>query len=186
MNLQEMQNLSKEEQKELYNKLKGIRTKAKIVNFSALYGVSKDTLSRNSGLPIGQAKKLLDTYWKRNFSVRKFVETCEVKTINNTTWVKNPISGFWLSLRTERDIFSTVNQSSAVYLFDLFLKEVRNKGIKVPFQYHDEFALTVKNENLDKTKKDIYEAMENLNKKITLNVKLACSVESGKDYANIH
>lgn len=53
----------------------------------------------------------------------------------------NPVSGFYYSLRYLKDVFSTLNQSTGVYIFDQWLLRVLMSGLNVPFQYHDELAV---------------------------------------------
>ncbi len=98
----------------------------------------------------------------------------------------NPISGFWLSLRTERDIFSTVNQSSAVYVFDIWLQFIRQQGIKVALQYHDEILFNVISGGQEEVKEKIGKAIELTNNRLQLNVPVGCSIQFGDNYANVH
>lgn len=175
-----------EEEKKKFSKLKEIRGKAKIVNFSALYGISKETLSRNSGMKVGECKKLLDIYWKRNFAVKKFVNSLQIQRIQGQDWILNPISGFWLSLRNERDKFSTVNQSSSVFCMDLWLMEIRKQGIKIPFQYHDEILFNTKLGEEEDTKLKINKAIELINDKLQLNVPVGCSIQFANKYSECH
>ena len=46
-----------------------LRKNYKVVNYSATYGVGASTLSRNTGMPTKDAKKLLEAFWSRNWSV---------------------------------------------------------------------------------------------------------------------
>lgn len=87
-----------------------IRKKAKIVNFSAVYGVGAAKMHLTTKMPIEQCQLLLKTYWERNKAVKKVVKSVKVKTVNNQMWLFNPVSKFWYSLRFEKDIFSTLNQ----------------------------------------------------------------------------
>ena len=40
-------------------------------------------------------------------------------------------------------MFSTVNQSSAVYVMDMYIKYTRKAGIKIAFQVHDEMTFNL-------------------------------------------
>jgi hypothetical protein ORF013 len=55
----------------------------------------------------------------------------------DSMWLLNPYSNFYYSLRKPKDAFSTGNQGLGVWCFDNFVKEVRQKGIKISLQYHD-------------------------------------------------
>src|SRR5690606_27872126 len=114
------------------------RQKGKTVNFSATYKVGAKTLARNMKVSEKEAKKILDAYWERNWSLKKFESTCKVKTIGDQMWVQQPVSKFWYSLRNTKDIFSTVNQGTAVYVFDIWCKHIRSLGIKLSGNVHDE------------------------------------------------
>lgn len=137
-------------------------------------------------MSVREAQKLLDIYWKRNFAVKQFVKSCITQEAGGKTWVMNPISGFWLSLRTERDIFSTVNQSSAVYVFDIWLQFIRQQGIKVALQYHDEILFNVISGGQEEVKEKIGKAIELTNNRLQLNVPVGCSIQFGDNYANVH
>lgn len=165
---------------------KNERGKGKTVNFAAVYGVGAPTLSRNSGLSEKECKKLLDIYWKRNWAVKSVAESFKVKEIFGQKWIQNPISKFWYSLRAEKDRFSTVNQSSAVYVFDRFLWYLKQENIKINFQMHDEFTA-----NLYESDKEIYtqkvkKSIQEVNNELKLNVQIDCSLDFGLDYISVH
>ena len=93
-----------------YKKIKGERHSYKTTNYAAVYGVTSPTLSRNSGLSQDRCEKLLLAYWEKNWSVKKIANSCRVKTVEDQMWLRNPISGFWYTLRFQKDKFSTLNQ----------------------------------------------------------------------------
>ena len=114
-----------------------VRKDAKQVNFACTYGAGVPKIMLTSGLSRSVASLLHETFWKRNWAVKKIAEQFTVRTIGNQMWVFNPISKFWYSLRVEKDKFSTVNQSSGVYVFDNYLREIRSRGLKECGQFHD-------------------------------------------------
>ena len=137
MTLEEMKDLPIEEQKTLIGKLKKIRNLAKVVNFSSLYGAGPPGIALATGMPLQQAQKLHKAYWKRNKSVKQVSANVITKNVDGSIWLYNPVSTFWYPLRYEKDIFSGLNQSTGVYCFDRYLMEVRKRGVKISFQYHD-------------------------------------------------
>jgi hypothetical protein len=184
MTLDEMKKLSPQEQKDLFARLKSVRTKAKIVNFSATYKIGKDALSRNSGMKVSEAANLLKIYWTRNKAILDVEDSLSIKEIGDQKWLLNPISGFWYSLRNDKDKFSTLNQSSAVYVFDQYVYFARTEGIKVALQMHDEILFnTTDKEN---TTKILNEAIQKVNDKLKLNIQVGCSVEYGQSYSTVH
>ena len=163
---------------------KAIRNKAKITNFSATYKIGADALSRNANIPLKEARKLLAIYWERNKAILSVEKECLITEAGGKRWLLNPISGFWYSLRADKDKFSTLNQGTAVYCFDVWLKYIREQGIKIALQYHDEILFNTK----DKVETEIIinKAIELTNEQLQLNVPVGCSVQFGENYANVH
>lgn len=163
------------------------RTKAKIVNFSSTYGVGAKTLARNMKTSEKEAKKILETYWERNWAVKRFSESCEVKTVDNQMWVRQPVSRFWISLRSNKDVFSSVNQSTAVYVFDTWVKYLREEGLKISMQMHDEVMIIVPNSvSQEETKLKVNKAIQKVNEELKLNVEIKCSIDFGINYKEVH
>lgn len=165
---------------------KAVRQKGKMVNFSATYKVGAETLSRNSGMSLEESKKLLRIYWERNNAILKVEQELLVKTIQGNRWLKNPISGFWYSLRSEKDRFSTLNQGSAVFVFDVWIMHMRSLGIRICLQMHDEVLFNLKSSLEDDVRRKIEQAMEMTNNQLKLNVKIGCSVQFGHSYSDCH
>lgn len=174
------------DEKARYVKMKGHRNKAKITNFSATYKVGAEALSRNANIPLKEAKKLLKIYWERNSAILDIEDDCLIREVGDTRWLQNPISKFWYSLRSDKDKFSTLNQGSAVFIFDMWIKEQRELGLIVPFQYHDEDLLDVLLGDLGDTRTKINLAMDRVNEKYPLNVSIGCSIQVGQNYADTH
>ena len=189
MTLEEMKALPEEEQEKLYKKIKGVRTNYKVVNYSGIYGVGAPKLSRESGLSLKEARKLLEDYWERNWSVRVIAKEQYIKTLKDgTMWVKNPVSGFYHSLRYEKDIFSTLNQSTGVYCFDTWVAYCSAAGVEIPMQYHDEILAECDDDeqSIKDTKEKMQNAITKTNEKVKLNVQLSIDVQTGYNYAEVH
>lgn len=167
-------------------KQNAVRQKAKITNFSATYKIGADALSRNSGLPLSEAKKLLKIYWKRNWAILEVEKERTVKEVYGQKWLLNPVSGFWYSLRAEKDRFSTLNQGTAVYVFDVWLMYMRQLGLKIALQYHDEVLFNVRKDRQDYVQNIINQAITLTNNRLKLNVEVGCSVQYGNSYAECH
>ena len=167
-----------------------IRNKAKTVNFAGVYGAGPPKIALTTGMPLQQAQKLHKTYWDRNKAVKQVAKSAKTKTTIvdgiEQMWLFNPVSRFWYSLRFEKDKFSTLNQGTGVYCFDLWVREVRLSGIKIMFQYHDEIAFHLKEFEQDIVKKKLLDSIEKVNKTVKLNVPLGVSVDFGKTYADVH
>ena len=166
--------------------LKELRKNYKVVNYSATYGVGAAKLSRTTGMTIQNCQKLLDAYWKRNWSVQQFVSDQKIRHINDEMWVQNPVSKFWHSLRFEKDAFSTINQSTGAYCFDRWVALYRSKRSNIVGQFHDESINVIRKGEENVHTSVLQWAIEKLNEQLKLNVDLGIDVQYGQTYADVH
>ncbi len=166
--------------------LKALRKNYKVVNYSATYGVGAAKLSRTTGMSVPQSQALLDAYWNRNWSVKKFSEDQKVRQINGEMWVQNPVSGFWHSLRYEKDVFSTLNQSTGAYCFDKWVAYYRTRRPNIIGQFHDESINLVKEGEQNEHSDALNWAIEKLNQELKLNVDLGIDIQYGQRYSDVH
>lgn len=177
---------------DLYNEgkkpeLKSVRKAYKAANYSAIYGVGAEKLSRSIGCSFGEAKALIEAYWDRNWSIKEVSKRQKTKVLKDgSMWLQNPVSGFWHSLRATKDIFSTLNQSTGVYVFDNWLAYIISSGIPVVMQYHDEYLGYTRKGNEQEVDKINREAIEKLNKRLCLNIDIASDWKYGTNYAEVH
>lgn len=186
MTFEEMKLLPVEEQKKMFSKIKTARHKGKTTVYSATYGVGAPKLARELKVPVSEAKRLLEAYWKKNWAVKKIAEDATTKTINGQMWLYNPVSKFWYSLRYMKDIWSTTNQSTGVYCFDTWVRYTLEQRDQLTATFHDEQVLEVKEGFREEAKKLLLTAMNKTNEKLKLNVTLGCSVDFGHRYSQIH
>lgn len=179
-----------EEKAQRYKDIKKKRAQAKVINFSATYGAGAAKIAETLKCSIEEARKLHKTYWARNSAVKKTAKACKVKTVDNQKWLYNPVSGFWMFLKAEKDRFSTLNQSTGVYVFDTWLRKVRTAlnplGIKICMQYHDELLLVTRGHNKSMVEGKLKQAMIEANTELGLNVSIGISVDWGMNYAECH
>ena len=166
--------------------LKSLRKNYKVVNYSATYGVGAAKLARETGMKQKEAKTLLEAFWSRNWAIERVASTLRVRELFGGMWLKNPVSGFWYSLRSEKDRFSTLNQGTGVFCFDTWVSFCRSEGIKSIGQFHDEVIALVKKGEEGAVEKIMHEAAIKLNEKVQLNVPLGTDVQFGNTYADIH
>ena len=166
--------------------LKALRKNYKVVNYSATYGVGAAKLSRTTGMAIPHAQALLEAYWKRNWSVKAFSEAQNIRKINGEMWVQNPVSGFWHSLRYEKDVFSTLNQSTGAYCFDKWVAYYRTRRPNIIGQFHDESINLVKQGEQNEHSDALNWAIEKLNQELKLNVDLGIDIQYGQRYSDVH
>ena len=176
------------EEAALFQKLTELRFNAKTVNFAGIYGAGPSKIAETLGVSLDFATKLHTAYWKRNKSVKQVSANVITKNVDGSIWLYNPVSTFWYPLRYEKDIFSGLNQSTGVYCFDRYLMEVRKRGVKISFQYHDEWmAIFSRNEfTEDDIRNIIDESIRIVNSSLNLNVPLGSSADFGLNYSQIH
>lgn len=177
---------TKEELQNFFDQIDKKRAQAKTVSYSALYGVGKVKLAKELKISQKEAKKLLDAYWKINWSVKKFASDCETKTVGKQMWVKNPLNGYWYSLRSEKDIFSTVNQSAGDYIFTMWVYFLLEMGVTVQGAWHDEILTTCHPSEEKETVEKIYKAIEKVNKAIGLEIPIGIDHNIGTNYSEVH
>lgn len=186
MNLEEMKNLSPDKQAELFSKLKGIRHQSKQVVYSAMYGVTPAGLVRNTGMSMANAEKLHATFWKINWSVKAAADNMTVKTCDGSKWMFNPVSKLWYSLRHDKDRWSTLNQGTGTYAFDVWIKHILKRRYQLTANIHDEVVLHIKEGNREKCTKLLRDAMKDCNQELNLNRELDCDIQFGQAYSEIH
>jgi len=186
MTLEQMQKLPPAEQEKIFRRLNAVRKKAKVTNYSATYGVGKAKLARTAGMSETEADALIKAYWRRNWAVKAVAKKQEVKQLGGKMWLKNPVSGFWINLRYEKDRFSSLNQSTGVYCFDTWLAYCWAVGIKGIGQFHDEVIVPVGDNEQGWVREAMKEAIKLTNKKLNLNVPLDVDPKFGKTYADVH
>jgi len=172
--------------KDRFKKIKKVRKKFKPVNYSAVYGVGVPKLSRTTGMSPAEAKVLLEAYWERNWAVRQFAKDQQVKTVAGQMWVKNPVNGFWYTLRYEKDIFSTLNQGTGAYCFDQWVAHYLTRRPNIVGQFHDESINRINKGEEREHESVLRWAIDKVNEKLNLNIKLDIDVQFGVNYALIH
>lgn len=165
---------------------KATRAQYKAVNYAGVYGVGAKKLARMLSISVKKAQALIDAYWERNWSVRKIAKAQYTKECLGTTWLKNPVSGFYYQLRFEKDIFSTLNQGTGVYVFDKWIYYIRSRGIKLIGQFHDEIATRLDEGEEDMVQGKLEWGIMKLNQDVKLNVPINIDIKFGKDYASVH
>jgi len=182
------------EEHKLYSKTSGeqgvdhsqVRKIAKQINFAGVYGAGPPKIAKSANIPLAQAQQLHKTYWSRNIAVKRVSSSIRVKQLEDSLWLFNPVSQFWYSLRVEKDKFSTLNQGTGVYCFDSWVRKVRNSGLKVCGQFHDEIIVPLLKGEEDKVRNTLLTCIDEVNKEIKLNIELGISVDFGNTYAEIH
>lgn len=166
--------------------IKSIRDIFKNGNYACQYGAGPPRLALTANINLKKAKQVHETYWKKNWAIKKVAEVQKIKTVRGQMWLFNPISNLWYSLRYEKDIFSTLVQGSASYVFDQWVNTFRSTRPQLTGQFHDEVILTIKQGHREEATKLLSDAIKSLNEKLKLNRELGIGTQFGERYSHIH
>jgi len=164
------------------------RQAGKTVNYAATYGAGPDAISRGAGISLEAAENLYRADWERNKAINEVAEACDTKKALGVNWLWNPVSKMYLYLKHDRDRFSTLNQSTGAYCFDMWLKEILNRGIKADMvaQFHDEVVLECEPRWATLVENCLVAAVDKVNSNLKLNRELGCDVQFSDNYAGVH
>ena len=155
-------------------------------NYACTYGAGATTLSRQLGISEVEAGKIHKAYWKRNWALKKIAKDAVVKTVDGQLWLWNPVSELYYFLKADKDKFSTLNQGTGTYCFDMWLGFIIRKRKQLTAQFHDEVILELQESKQEDITLILKEAIQNVNKTLKLNRDLDCDISFGKDYSQIH
>jgi hypothetical protein len=165
---------------------KPIRDIAKNGNYACQYGAGVPRLVITCGISIAQAAKLHKAYWQMNWAIKAVAEQQTVKELNGQMWLFNPVSGFWYSLRQRKDVFSTLVQGTASYVFDRWVDNILQKRPQLTAQFHDEIVLSIRKGAEDKCTALVQGAIDELNEELKLNRELAIDIKYAERYSLVH
>ena len=170
----------------IYKALHKLRKQGKQTNYSCVYGAGAESVARGAKISLAGGKKLVETYWKRNWSVKAIAKDQRTKKCHGLSWLWNPVAKLWYYLKYDKDRFSTLNQGTGTYCFDAWVKKFRSKRGQLTGQFHDEVILTVKTGHRDAVIQLLKWAIQEVNKDLKLNRELDVDVEFGTRYSDIH
>ena len=163
-----------------------IRHLYKTANYSCTYGAGGDKLALTLDIPKAEGHAIVKAYRDKNWAINAIADECLTKSCLGTMWLYNPVSRFWYSLRHKKDRFSTLNQGTGVYCFDIWIYNFRKNRPQLTGQMHDEVILCVKKGNREKCEKLLKDAIGKTNRQLNLNRELGVDVQFGDNYAEIH
>lgn len=160
----------------------------KTANYSAVYGVGAKKLSITVDCTVEKAKAVLEAYWDRNWSVKQLAKDQFVKTVRGQMWQRNPMNGYYYSLRYDKDRFSTLNQGGATFIFDMWIYNMREQGIIPIMQYHDEMLALVKKKDGERERVEgiLKNSVQKVNRQLNLLREMDVDVKFGNNYADVH
>ena len=180
------------EQDSLFKRLDAVRATGKSTNYAAQYGAGVKTIARTAKVSMAVAKRLHAAYHKLNWSIATISSMMVVKKTSIGDWQLNPINKMWYSLRSDKDRFSTLIQGTASYILDLWLYHCERlaalRGLEYLLigQVHDELILRVMDGTEEKYRHLVDDALQVVNSTLKLNRELACEINFGQKYSDIH
>ncbi len=171
------------------------RNRAKIINFSVIYGISAFSLAKDIGVPINEARKYINSFFEGYVGVRKYFEET-IKTAKETGFVKTILGRFRkvdelnsqnkniLELG-ERIAKNTPIQGTAadiikIAMLNIFKILKREKlNCEIVLQVHDEILVEVLKKDAEVVLKVMREEMQ---KAFNLKVPLLVNIGVGKTW----
>lgn len=175
------------------------RNNAKTVNFGIIYGVSAFGLSKQTNLSRGEAKDLIDTYYKTYPKLRNYIseqilfaqEEGYVKTVLGRRRYLKDINARNQVVRAaaERNAVNAPIQGSAADIIKIAMINIHkrlnaeNMKSKMLLQVHDELVFDAYKPELDKLKTLVKNEMENA---YNLTVPLVVDLGVGQNWLEAH
>ncbi len=176
-----------------------MRSKAKMVNFGIIYGISAFGLSQRLSIPRGEAKEIIDSYFEKYPRIKEYMDESiafakehgYVETILKRRRYLNDINGRNAVMRgfAERNAINAPIQGSAADIIKKAMidiaKELNKKKMKskLLLQVHDELVFDVYKEEIETIKPIIKEKMEQA---IHLKVPLTVEMEVASNWLDAH
>ena len=178
---------------------KDMRRRAKEVNFGIIYGISPFGLSQNLNIPRGEAKEIIDSYFDKFKSVKKYMkesivlakEKKYVSTILGRRRYLRDIDSRNYTLRSfaERNAINSPIQGSAADIIKLAMIKIskwisgNNLKSKMIMQVHDELVFDVEKDELDLFKTTVKTLMEGV---VKMKIPLSVDIGYGKNWLEAH
>ena len=175
------------------------RSKAKMVNFGIIYGISAFGLSQRLNIPRKEAKSIIESYFETYPGVKSYMDNSieyarkhgYVQTImNRKRYLKDINSGNAIVRGfAERNAINAPIQGSAADIIKIAMinidaeLEKENFKSKMILQVHDELVFDVYKPELDQLKELVKTQMENA---VPFEVPLTVEIDTGNNWLEAH
>lgn len=176
-----------------------MRRKAKTANFGIIYGISAFGLSQRLSIPRGEAKEIIDAYFKEFPAVKEYMDGViakaqkdeYVETILGRRRYLRDINSRNMNMRgfAERNAINAPIQGSAADLIKVAMIHVHewmkkeNLKSKMILQVHDELVFDAHKDEVELLKANIPQLMSNA---IKMKVPVEVEVGTGMDWLEAH
>ena len=171
---------------EIDTSIKPIRSIFKNGNYACQYGAGPPRLAITCNVDLSKAKEIHEAYWKRNWAIKEVASQQVIKEVDGYMWLLNPVNKYYYFLKYKKDVFSTLVQGTASYVFDLWIAFVLKQRDQLTFQFHDEGGWTIPLGFRKEMTKILTKAIDQTNKVLKLNRELGIDIQFGPNYAAIH
>ncbi|MEP7028929.1 MAG: DNA polymerase I, partial [Candidatus Eisenbacteria bacterium] len=175
------------------------RAMAKVVNFGVMYGMGSRSLARQLGIPVPEATKFIDEYYRTHEGVKRYlegeVESARAKGYSETILGRRRAlpaltqsNGLARSI-AERAAINAPIQGSAADLIKVAMVrlardlEARGLAARLVLQVHDELLVECPVGELEVAQKAVVEAMTHA---MQLSVPLEVQVGAGDNWFEVH
>ena len=176
-----------------------IRSKAKMVNFGIIYGISAFGLADRLNISRGEAREIIESYFEKYPGIKSYMDESiafardngYVETIFGRKRYLKDINSRNATVRgfAERNAINAPIQGSAADIIKLAMIDVQKKldsggfRSKMLLQVHDELVFDARNEEMDELKKMVRQSMESATK---LDVPLTVDMGVGNNWLEAH
>jgi DNA polymerase I len=176
-----------------------LRAQAKAVNFGVIYGKTDFSLAKELGIPRSEAKRFIEGYFRLHVGVARYMEETiakarETRQVTTLLGRKRDLpeiasANHLMRQGAERMARNTPIQGTAADLLKLAMIRVDERlsrgdlGARMILTVHDELVLEVPEDEVEKTKSAVQQAMENA---LELRVPLVVDIGIGRSWAEAH
>lgn len=174
------------------------RSQAKAVNFGIVYGISDYGLSKNLGIPVGEAKRYIEGYFRLYKGVKRFMDESVasahqdgyVTTLFGRRRYLPELNSRNVARRkfAERTAMNTPIQGTAADIIKAAMvkvdREIRSRGLRsrMLLQVHDELVFEVVQDELEELTGLVRQAMESA---ANLKVPLKVDIHAGHNWLEV-
>ncbi len=176
-----------------------MRYQAKAVNFGIIYGQTPFGLSQSLGIPLREAREIIDNYFEEFSSIKDYMEETQENARRNgyvqtlfgrrrylpdINSANSVVRGF-----AERNAINSPIQGTAADLIKMAMNHIHAKlqvgfGTKLILQVHDELVLDVPSSEVDEVKNLVHREMTQVYE--LGDVPLEVSIGIGKNWLEAH
>ncbi len=177
-----------------------MRSKAKVVNFGIIYGISAFGLSQRIGVPRSEAAELIENYFRKYPDIKSFMDECIAKArekgyvetvlkrrryLPDINSRNGTVRGF-----AERNAINSPIQGSAADMIKIAMirigKALEEEGFKskMILQVHDELVFDARKDELEKLKKTVESHMREAIPSLKVPIKV--DMDTGENWLQAH